>query len=288
MTTPLVTVAIPFAQVSLPHLEDAVRSVLAQTHQNWELLLLPDGTFPELHQRLSRISDPRVRLLPGTSNRGLAARLNEVSGLASGAYLARMDADDLMHPRRLEDSVRVLAQGWDLVGTRAYLIDGDTRVRGAYREGPLPGAPAGYLRSNAFTHPTVTGRTEWFRDHPYDEALKRSEDKELWLRAAPTSRFVKIDERLFYYRVSDLSPAKQARDAAHDRRILRTYGPPLVGSRRTTAMVARSWVKQQVFGVASRALGEDALLRRKSEPLTNDELTAAEDVLRRVRSVALQ
>ena len=141
-----------------------------------------------------------------------------------------MDADDLMHPRRIERTMAGLRRhDVEVLGGRAWAIDAQTQVVGLFSEGGMPDDRAGFLRSNAFTHPTVAATRRWFLANPYDESLKRSEDKDLWLRASAHTRFAKLDEVLMFYRLADLSAAKQARDASHDRLLLRRHGPPRGG-----------------------------------------------------------
>ena len=102
-----VTIGIPFLNARR-YLEDAVRSVFAQTHGDWELLLIDDGSTDGSIAVVRHLDDPRVRVLGDGSNRGLCARLNQIASLAQGTYLARMDADDLMHPERIERQLKFL------------------------------------------------------------------------------------------------------------------------------------------------------------------------------------
>ncbi len=280
---PLVTIGLPFISTPLGQFTDAVRSIYAQTYDEWELLLVADGPVPDLQDLVTTLgeADPRVRVVLGEDNRGLATRLNEVADLARGEYLLRMDGDDVSHPDRLATLVERATSGppVDVLGSHAYLIDADTRILGRFREGPLGTTQAAYLRSNQFSHPTVLLRTEWARRHRYDPSLHRSEDKELWLRAFPGSAYAKLDDHLLFYRVADLSVAKQARDARHDRSILRSHGTPLVGRRRTTVAVARSMARQAVFAAMVTAGQEERIQRRKCEPVDPVELAAAQDAL---------
>src|SRR4030066_138114 len=100
MSGPLVTVGIPFFnnQDTLP---DAIRSIFAQSFQDWELLLLDDGSTDGSLQIAQSIDDPRVRVISDGCNRKLPARLNQIIDLARGQYIARMDADDLCGITRL-------------------------------------------------------------------------------------------------------------------------------------------------------------------------------------------
>src|SRR5262245_13561202 len=124
---PRVTVAISFNDEEL-YLAGAVRSVLGQTFEDFELLLLDDGSRDRsLEIARGFLSDPRVRVFSDGSRRHLAARLNEATRLARGRYIARMDADDVMHPRRLAVQVAHLDREPDCraVGTWIALVTDD-------------------------------------------------------------------------------------------------------------------------------------------------------------------
>src|SRR5690606_12105870 len=86
---PVVTIGIPFFNPG-PLIEDAVRSVFSQTFSDWELILLDDGSTDESLRRVQQIRDPRVKVYSDGRNKGLVTRLNEITQLASGKYLARM------------------------------------------------------------------------------------------------------------------------------------------------------------------------------------------------------
>lgn len=288
MKSQTVTIGLPFASTPREFLELAIRSVFAQTVKDWELLLVADGSLPDLEEHLTKIRDSRVRLVADPQNLGLAARLNQVARMASGDVVFRMDADDLMHPRRLERTLAGMRRHEvEVMGGRAYAIDGRTEIVGLFREGGMPPDRAGFLRSNAFTHPTVAATRQWFLANPYDESLKRSEDKDLWLRASAHTRFAKTDDVLMFYRLADLSPAKQARDAQHDRLLLRRHGPPLVGRPRTAAKLVTSYAKQTAFGGLNRAGGQSVILRRKVSALSPESLRTACTDLQRAGSAAV-
>ncbi len=175
----------------------------------------------------------------------------------------------------------------EVVGGRACAIDSGTHIVGLFREGGIPADRAGFLKSNAFTHPTVAASREWFLANPYDETLKRSEDKDLWLRSSAHTRSAKLDEVLLFYRLADLSPAKQARDARYDRRLLRRHGPELVGAGGTTTRLATSYAKQAAFAGLTGLGGRSVILRRKVNPLDSTALAEAGAALRIARSAAV-
>jgi glycosyltransferase involved in cell wall biosynthesis len=281
-----VTIGLPFSAQPLEQLVAAVRSVFAQTDPDWMLLLVADGAPAATLAAMREIEDPRVEVVDGGEQRGLAPRLNEIATRTRTSLLFRMDADDVMHPDRVLIQRAALMEGAaDVVGTRAFVIDQHTHLRGSFVEPPLPDRPDGYLRSNAFTHPTVAGRTEWFRSHRYDEALTRSQDKALWMTAQADSAFLKLDGRLLFYRIDDrLDPRKQAVSSHFDRQLLLRYGPSLFGRRAVWRAVMRSRLKQAAFALASVGGQSAHLFQRKLEPLRPQEHGRSVEAL--IRSVS--
>lgn len=262
-----VTVGLPFAGVEASILQAAVRSVFAQSHQNWHLILVADGAPSQLVELVLAIRDPRVEVVIRHQREGLATRLNEIATMAETRLLFRMDSDDVMHPHRLRTQSARFESGLDVLASRAVAIDATGAVLGLLGEPPLPVNRAGFLRSHAMTHPTIVARTQWHRENQYDPRLRRAEDKELWLRTSSHTRFCKSEDSVLYYRLGVPSIHKQREDARHDRSLIRAQGPELVGSAATRAMLARSRLKQHVFASLVRVGLGDAVTRRKFVPI---------------------
>ena len=108
---PLVSVVVPFLDAQR-FLDESVRSVLAQTWQNWELLLVDDGSSDGSAELAAghAATDPRIRCLHHAdhANRGISASRNLGLGEARGTYLALLDADDVLLPEKLETQVGIL------------------------------------------------------------------------------------------------------------------------------------------------------------------------------------
>ena len=279
-----VTVGLPFSDQH-EFLAAAIRSVLNQTYCDWRLLLVADGATSAALATARAVKDERVDLIVRPDRRGLAVRLNEIATLAEGEVLFRMDADDVMAPHRIGKQLEFLDQhpGIDLVGSRAYLIDELSTVQGRYVEADLPVDPAGYLNNGVFTHPTVAGRRDWFRENPYNEGLLLGQDKELWLRTFRHSSFAKLEEPLLFYRVqSTISRGKRMKSSAYSKKIVRELGPEHVGSRSTQRHLFRAWIKDALFVASSmNSRTSLAMYRRKCEELTADELNAANELFGR-------
>lgn len=267
--SPRATIGIPFAAVDEHYLRLAIRSVFAQTEQDWELVLWADGAPEALVAVLASIDDPRVRVERNETGIGLARTLNRIADAARSNILVRMDADDVMLPDRLARSLAYLDEHLevDVIASRAVLIDEFDVPHGVLNESPEVGDLARTVLRNPITHPTVAGRTEWFRRHPYSGQWQRTEDKHLWQTAGPESRIAKLPEPLLAYRIPvRIDRSKIRRTRREDRRLLRAFGPPAVGVRATRRALIGSAVGGIVLDLASGTPLERRVYARKSTP----------------------
>jgi glycosyltransferase involved in cell wall biosynthesis len=202
---PRVTIGLPVrdAESTLP---EALASIRGQSFSDWELLVIDDGSADGTAAIVAGLSrdDGRVRLIADGEQRGLPTRLNQLLDLAQGELFARMDADDVAYPARLERQVAFLVGNpeVDLVGC-SMLVFGDGGVPRGERPAP-PSHDEIVARPLAsffpLFHPTWIGRTEWFRRYRYRPPARRCEDQDLLLRAHRRSRFANLPEILLGYR----------------------------------------------------------------------------------------
>ncbi|GAA6212668.1 hypothetical protein NBRC116602_24090 [Hyphomicrobiales bacterium 4NK60-0047b] len=201
--TPLVSVILP-AYNGGKELSLAIQSIEQQTYQNWELILMDDGSTDGSLELMESLTDPRIKLFSDGVNKGLSQRLNEAVSKTKGQYIARMDADDIAFPKRLETQVNFLEKNKDidLVGCRAVAFRENGKIIGL-----LPFASdhismtAQVWRNIPLPHPTWMGKASWFKENPYaDPEVRRSEDQELLLRTHSFSRFACLPDVLFGYR----------------------------------------------------------------------------------------
>lgn len=216
MNNPLVTIAIPIFNAE-KYLCDSIQSCINQTYQNWELLLMCDGCTDasvDIAREMAK-KDSRLIIIDDGVNRGLIYRLNESVKLAKGVYYARMDADDIMATNRIEEEVNFLNEHSDIdvVGSSIMLIDERNNIRGSYL------MSGNVLR---FVHPTVMGRTTWFKENPYAEWALRAEDFELWVRTSMKSRFYSLEKPLLFYR--EFGSHSFYKNFLSQKTLLRIYG----------------------------------------------------------------
>lgn len=276
----MITVGLPFAN-SAGTLPLAVQSVIEQSFQDWEMVLLDDGSSDGSLAIARGFEDPRISVVSDGSNRGLPARLNEIARSSNRAWMARMDADDVMHPVRLATQ---LAYGGihdlDVVGSTVYVINEQNVVYGVKNPGPLPGTSEGYLRNGAFVHPSVIGLTSWFVANPYNESLRRAQDKELWLRTHAHSRFGKVDIPLLYYReMGNFRLGLYRATCRADRQILRQYAPQIIGARRALQAVVKSYGKEGLNIALSGTRAHTRLMQARSVVPNGSTLADGQRVL---------
>ncbi|MFA4845408.1 MAG: glycosyltransferase [Patescibacteria group bacterium] len=200
------------------YLRTAVESLLAQTYQEFELLIVNDASSDRTSQILHELSqqDPRVRIITNKTNLGLTRSLNRALQDIQSDYVARMDADDIALPDRLEKQVAFLESHPDvgIVGTAYQFIGADNDVIGAHRRSsriyggqerhpPTQDAQLRrvLIRYNPFLHSSVMIRkTLLDRVHGYDETYHRAQDYDLWMRLSPLTRLANLPDVLMQKR----------------------------------------------------------------------------------------
>lgn len=168
------------------HIGNAIESILAQTFGDFEFLLYDDGSSDNtLSIMRGYASDGRVRIIEGGTNRGLAYALNQCIAQAQGEYIARMDADDLSVPTRLQTQNDFLDAnpGYSLVGSCMESFD-DSGAYGVLKWPERPTKEDVFLH-HGFAHATVMVRAEALRSvGGYTDIADtlRVEDYDLWCK----------------------------------------------------------------------------------------------------------
>jgi hypothetical protein len=191
-------------------LRPAIDSVLAQRGPTFELLIVDDGSTDGSLELAEGIPDARVQVIRNARRAGLAAALNVGLARARGELIARLDADDVAHPARLERQVDFLRSHprIALVGSRARLIDESGATIGMVERCREEVSVRWYcLFDNPFIHSSVMfRRAEVFGAlGGYDESLRLCEDWALWARVLERHGACNLDEPLVDYRFSAAS-----------------------------------------------------------------------------------
>lgn len=211
---PLISVVLPVRN-GMPYLVHAIESLLAQTDEAFEVLVVDDGSSDGSYEYVSQLEDARIRLLRA-QGRGLAAALNTGLAAARGAYLARQDADDWSAPDRL-----ALQRAWldahpdiAVLATAVAFVDGrdapvtnawTRRVHEQWDAAVSPDEIAALMPLTCcLFHATVMLRTAVLREAGgYDPGMVPAEDYDLWLRILPFAHFARLPQVLYTVRVHD-------------------------------------------------------------------------------------
>ncbi|MCE5200358.1 MAG: glycosyltransferase family 2 protein [Armatimonadota bacterium] len=246
-----------------------IKSVFAQTFQDWELILAEDGSTDDSLAICRSIKDPRVRVLSDGENHGTEYRLNQINRLARGEYIARLDSDDLMHPERLARQVEYLDAhpDVDLVGCALYLIDADNNITGLRHTEPMDPSLGAVVKYGLIQQPSATARADWFRNNPYDLRYIAAEDHELWCRTCTTSKFAKLQQPLLYYRETHKAPwpylKRYARHCWAKSKCYAVYGPPSLGWPGTLKLMVVNYAKLGAYALATFCGAQDQIVKRR-------------------------
>lgn len=174
---------------------EAIASILNQTFENFEFLILNDGSTDRTQEIIESFSDPRIQIIK-QKNQGLTKSLNTLIKKARGTYIARMDADDVSLPERFEKQISFLETHPDIVmcGTQCD----------AY---PVPCLHTDIKKMmifhNPFVHSSVVIRSSVLKENLYNESFKYMQDYELWTRIVPFYKTANVPEVLLEYLIVD-------------------------------------------------------------------------------------
>lgn len=196
---PKVTILLPTRQ-SEKHLQETVKSVLMQTFEDFELLVVDDASTDRTLSILREFRDERIRIIHGPE-RGLAWALNIGLRSAKGVYIARIDADDIMVPHRIATQVAFMDTNRDVA-----ICGGWQQYFGISSFLHAPPESAEQCKANLLfrcdlCHSTLMLRKDVFLNNQlfYDDRFA-AEDYELWTRVLKFGEIRNIQEILGYYR----------------------------------------------------------------------------------------
>ena len=262
---PVVSVVIPtYNRGSLAG--RAVESVLAQTFQDFEIIVVDDGSNDNTESVVKAFCDPRVRYIHHEENRGGSAARNTGIKAARGAYIAFLDSDDEWLPEKLQsqlDTLQELPPCWGGGCTGFWLVEGTSVVE---RTPDLPPNLSNWLLAHC---PLSAGSTLMVRKEIlgkigyFDESLPRHQDWDLLLRLAENYKLAMVKAPLVKRHVGDLPPADKVREAKE--KLLAKYKSRIDGLSvfKRRQVIASHWLRLATlyFGERRFKKGGEFLIR---------------------------
>ena len=246
-----ITIGIPFYN-NEKTLGIAIESVVRQTFKAWVLYLIDDGSIDnslEIAQKFVN-SDNRIILISDGMNKGLVYRLNQVIDISDTEYIARMDADDIMLPERLEKQLKVFENNTniDVVSSAAYTIDMNDNPVGVRGTEALDCQNfKSILKRSLLIHPSILVKTKWYKLNQYDKDYFRAEDFELWCRTFNYTVFYKINEPLMLYREGNIKINNYIASMNTLRKIIKKYSNGVLTNFEIRVEILKTYLKSWTY-----------------------------------------
>lgn len=201
------------------YLREAIKSILNQTFNDFELLIINDGSSDQSEKIIKSFIDSRIRLITNKKNLGLVDTLNIGFKEAKGKYIARMDQDDISLSPRLKKQYNFMENNPEIgiSGTWVKKIGKKMSFISKYYTGHNE-LFAYLLFGTPFAHPSVIIRKDIIEPNNlfYNHKYKNAEDIELWSRAFKLTKIANIPEILLYYRSHPESTSQKKSDERND------------------------------------------------------------------------
>jgi glycosyltransferase involved in cell wall biosynthesis len=196
---PMISVVMPVYNGER-YLREAIESILNQTYKNFEFIILNDGSNDKTEEIILSYDDPRIVYIKNSKNLRIVKTLNKGISLAKGVYIARMDADDISLPTRFEKQIQHLEKHHevDICGTAIKHIGCKNEVQ--YFPRNHNEIKVNLLFNSAFAHPTIMGKSIYFKNHTYNDGYVMAEDYYLWASTCEKHHFSNLEDVLLYYR----------------------------------------------------------------------------------------
>jgi len=202
---PKVSVIMPVYNAGL-YLHRAVSSILSQTFQDFEFLVIDDGSTDGSQEVVRSFSDKRIRFIQNSQNTGVASTLNKGLNLASSKYIARMDGDDISAPTRLISQVALLERKCHLGICGAWVRTLDCNGKGHVIRFPRDAETirSFILFNNPLNHPVVMMRKSLIEKYQlrYDQSCLAAQDYEFWSRCLACFDAENIPKALLTWRIN--------------------------------------------------------------------------------------
>ena len=260
---PKITVIIP-AYNSMPYIMETLENLFQQTYQDFEVIVVNDGSTDKTQEYVSSLNEPRLRLINQT-NQGCAVARNTGIYHAKGEYIAFLDDDDLWDTSKLEKQLHCIEQNPEigLVYTWVEYIDERGKFTGKVYKDSVEGDVWQELTAHNLVEcgsvPLVR-RSCFETCGVFDASLGSAiEDWDMWLRIANSHHFGVVKEILVYYRQREASASKDWDAMAKGFQVV-------IEKAFASAPVNMQYLKEQSYGFANLCLAWKPLQCQQKNP----------------------
>ena len=166
-------------------ISNAIHSILNQSHKNFELIIINDGSTDSTDKIITNFSliDNRIKIITNPNNIGIVKSLNLGIDFASGNFIARQDADDYSHPLRLEIMLKALNKSkYDLLSSTAFYQTENINEIYNFDKTNIIIKDINLNRGSPIVHGSILANSLVLKENKYYESIRLIEDFELWYR----------------------------------------------------------------------------------------------------------
>lgn len=208
---PLVSVLIPVFNGE-KYVGDSIKSIVEQTYQNLEILVLDDGSTDSTLAILRSFEDERIQVIVHEINQGLIVTRNELVEKSKGKYIAFLDSDDISYTNRIQFQVDFLERNSDfgMIGSNVDVIFEESSIVSksiVYSSAPEE-IKVILLFKNYFTCSAVLVRKSVLDQNPFTNEFPVAEDYNVWIKVAEKHKVWNLQETLVAYRDHALNISK--------------------------------------------------------------------------------
>jgi len=258
------------------YLNDQVRSIMSQTYENLCLIIRDDGSTDDSCSVIESIKDPRIKLYRLEQNEHISHATNYGFQKVTGAYLARIDSDDIWYPQKLEKQITFLKNNpeykicfaWiDLIDEYGNSINEQQKeLLGVFEttfQGQSDCLHRFFFGGNCLSHPSVVMRTELMRETgDFNLAYMQSHDFDYWVRIAKKYPIYVMQERL-------LAMRRFIHENSEVENNSKTYGPNVIRYENEAANIKRHFFEDMEDELFIRTFRQDF---KNPESNTKEEL----------------
>ena len=279
----MITICMPFFNARLT-IRATILSILNQTFTDFKVILLDDGSTDNTIDIIQDLLDERFLVLRNEVNKGLIDSLNHIVNLCDTKYIARMDADDVMHPKRLQIQYDFLEsnQTIDVVDTLMISFDDRFNINGLVKFRFLESVKKkDTIFATPLSHATILAKTSWYLNNKYDRDFYRAEDHELFCRTFELSNFGRIYQPLYFVRSHNINISNYRSATQTQKKILFKYKRHLT-QRGFVFALMRIHFKQLTYSLFGCFSMQHLLVSNRNIKLSNRFYDSYSELLRRV------
>ncbi len=208
MPTPILSIIIPTYNAE-KFISQAIQSILDQTYNNFELIIINDASTDNTKSIIETFDDSRIKYFENEKNEGIVFSRNKGLKLARGEYIGMLDADDIVYPEKFKLQIDFLEKNKDfgMVGSWARFIDENGKyLTGSWKLKASPKMiPSIMLFKNYFLQSAVLYRRECIGSFSFKEGFEIGEDYLIWYEILKKWKAWNLQQYLLDYRVHEKS-----------------------------------------------------------------------------------